>query len=72
MARRQLGDVYAADVDGPCAHLLESGDHSQERRLAAARRPYEDHELAVANLEADVIDGEKAVAVDLRNPVDLD
>ena len=51
VARRQVGDVAAADRDRPRGHLLEPGDHAQERRLAAARGPDEHHELAVCDLE---------------------
>ena len=72
MTRREVGHVGAGDSDGSRGDLLEAGDHPQERRLAAARRPHEDDELAVRDLDADVVDGLEAVAVDLRDPVDLD
>ena len=40
----------------PAGHLLEAGDHPQERGLAAARRPDEDHELALLDREVDARD----------------
>jgi hypothetical protein len=55
-ARRQIGHVASADPDATARRLLEPGDHAQERRLAAARRPDEDEELAVGDLERDVFD----------------
>ena len=39
----------------PARDGLEAGDQPQERRLAATRRADEDHELAVGDLEADVV-----------------
>src|SRR5688572_9134697 len=72
LARREVGYVGAADPDLPGRYLFEPCDHPQERRLAAARRPDENDELAVADREADVVDGLEAVPVDLRHPVDLD
>ena len=38
------------------ADVLEAGDHAQQGRLAAARRPDEDDELAVLDVEVDAID----------------
>ena len=35
----------------PGSDLFEPGDHPQRRRLAASRRPDEDHELAVGDLD---------------------
>ena len=37
-------------------HVLEPGDEAQKRRLAAARRADEDHELAVLDVEVDAVD----------------
>ena len=37
--------------------LLEPGDHAQAGRLAAAGRPDQDQELAVLDLEVQVVDG---------------
>jgi hypothetical protein len=49
-------DHPVADRDGPLADLLEAGDHPQSRRLATAKRPDDDDELAVANREGEVVD----------------
>ena len=46
--------VPAADRDPALRRLLEPGDHAEQRRLAAARRPDEDDELAVADLEVEL------------------
>ncbi len=53
-----------ADGDGAVGDLLEPRDHPQGRRLAAARRPDEDHELVVLDLEVQALDdGDVAVAL---------
>ena len=72
MPRREVGHVDAVDQDRPGGDVLEAGDHPQQRRLAAPGRPHEDDELPVGDLEADVVDGQEAVAVDLRDALDLD
>jgi len=41
----------------PLGHVLEPGDHPQQRRLAAAGGPDQHHELAVADRQADVVHG---------------
>ena len=56
-ARRQVGRVAAADPDAPAVDLLEPGEAAEQRRLAAAGGPEEDDELAVGDLEVDVVDG---------------
>src|SRR5262249_10942913 len=58
-ARRQFSDVAAADRDPAARGLLEPRDHPQERRFAAAGRPDEYEELAVRNLERDVVDPDR-------------
>ena len=47
------------------------GDHAQRARLAAPGRADEDDELAVGDLEVELVDGPRAVGVDLRQPVEL-
>ena len=56
VARRQMGDVLAGDRDRPRGRRLEPGDQAQRRGLAAARRPHEDHELAVGDVERQAVD----------------
>ena len=41
----------------PLGHGLEPRDHAQRRRLAAARRAEQRDELALRDLERDVVDG---------------
>ena len=53
---REVGDVAAADRDRAFGDFLEARDHAQQRRLPAAGRPDEDDELAVVDLERDVVD----------------
>ncbi len=56
VARLQVVDDTLADPDLALADLLEAGDHAQRRRLAAARRPDEDDELPVVDVEVQVGD----------------
>ncbi len=56
LVRRQPGDVLALELDQPGRRLLEAADHPQRRRLAAARGPEQREELAVLDLEVDVVD----------------
>ena len=49
-------DHAVVDDDLAAGHRLEAGDHPQDRALAAAGRPDEDDELAVADLEVDAVD----------------
>src|SRR5262249_2471961 len=53
-------------------HVLEAGDHPQERRLAAPGRADQHHELALADVEGDLVHCENAVRIDLRDLVELD
>ena len=61
VTRRHVVDDPLADPERALGDLLEPGDHPQRRRLAAAGRADEDHELAVADLEIDVVDGPRPV-----------
>ena len=58
---RSRGDTLftdlAVDADLARADRFEPGDHAQQRRLAAAGRADEHHELAVLDFEVDVLDG---------------
>src|SRR5260370_7802240 len=56
-------------MDG--ADRLKSGDHPERRRLAAAGRSDEHHELLVADLQIDVFDSVHAV-VELVDPLEDD
>ena len=56
-ARSEVGHVAVADPDLAAGHVLEARDHPQQGRLAAARGADEHEELAVGDLERDVVDG---------------
>ncbi len=53
---RQMRDVAVADRDTALVDLLEPCEHPQRRRLPAAGRSDEHHELAVPNLEVELVD----------------
>ena len=67
----EVVDDAAADRDRAVRDLLEPGDHAQRRRLAAARRADEDEELAVRDVEREVLDGLDAAVVDLVDVLEL-
>ena len=69
--RPQVGDVDAADAGRAAARLDEAGDHAQGRRLAAAGRAEEHHELAVRHLEVHLSHG-VVVAVALGQAKELE
>src|SRR5215203_5742308 len=68
---RQLGGVFAADLDCPAVGLLQPGDDSQQRRLAAAARTEKGGEGSGGDLDADVVESDE-VAESLRDVADLD
>ena len=50
---------------------FQAGDHAQRRRLPAARRPEQDHELAVRHVERHRVHGERvARRVALREAIE--
>src|SRR5262249_45340417 len=51
-----LGDVLAVDRDGAGSGAVEAGDKAEKGGLAAAGGADEDDELAVGDLERDVVD----------------
>ena len=53
------------------ADLLETGDHAKRRRLAAAGRADEHHELAVLDRQVERVDRARSVGVDLRDVLEL-
>jgi uncharacterized protein YdiU (UPF0061 family) len=52
-----------ADPDVAAGDVLETSDHAQRRRLAAAGRPDEGHEFLVGDLEIDVFYGVEQRAI---------
>ena len=71
VARAEVVDHLAADLDRALARLLEPGDGAQQRALAAAGRADQHGELAVADLEVDAADGVEGAVV-LVQAADLD
>ena len=61
------GDVLAVDEDAPGGRLDQPVDHLQRRRLAAARRSHQHHELAARDVEVELVDGDGAVVVGLAD-----
>ena len=63
--RRDVVHDPVTDPDLSGGDLLESGDHSKQRALAAARRTDQDEKLAVRDLQRAAADGMRAARVDL-------
>jgi hypothetical protein len=55
--RRDIGDVAVADEDAAGVDLFEAGQHAQRRGLATAGGADEDQELAVGDLEVELVHG---------------
>src|SRR5581483_7626641 len=72
IARGDVVDDALADPDHALADRLEPGEHPQRGRLAAPRRPDEDHELAVRDVQLQVRHGPGAVRVDLARAFERD
>jgi hypothetical protein len=72
MARCELCDVATVDRDPARGHLLQPGEHPQERRLPAAGGADEHDELAVVDLQADVVDCGDPARKLLRHVLELD
>src|SRR5207248_1005931 len=68
----QLGHIAIADRDRARRDLLEAGDHPQQRRLAAPRRPDENQELPAADRQRDVVHGYHSAGEDLADVVEDD
>ena len=60
VARPEVGDVLVVEQHAPGVELLEAEDRAQRRRLARARRPEDGEELAVGDVERDVVHGRHA------------
>ena len=63
--RRQVVDDAVADPDLALADLFQAGEHAERGGLAAARWPHEHHQLAVPDLQVEVVDCLRPVGVDL-------
>src|SRR5690606_19195544 len=69
---RQVVDHRVADGDVAGRLPFQTRDGAQRRRLAAARGAEHDEELAVADGQVDVLDGDRPVRVALVEGGDLD
>ena len=54
---RDAGHVLPVDLDPARGRRLEAREHPQQRRLAAARAAEQAEELALVDVEADIVDG---------------
>ena len=63
---RHVVHAAVSDEDVAFSRLLQPGKHAQGGRFAATGGADEHHELAVPNLEVEVIDGAHAFAKDFR------
>src|SRR5680860_1248416 len=62
----------APNADGAPGDIFQTGDHAEGSCLAASRRTYKDHELAVLDLEIEIQDGDRAVGEDFGELIQLD
>jgi hypothetical protein len=72
VARRLVVHPLAADVDVALGYVEQADDHLEQRRLAGPGRADEDHELAIGDLEADVVHRRVVAAESLRDVPDRD
>ena len=71
LRRLPVDDVFA-DPQLALGYVLEASDHPQRRRLAAAGRPDEDQELAVGDVEVELLDRLGPVGESFRHLVERD
>ena len=70
--RRQFVDDDAADGDFTGGDVLQSGDHAQQRALAAAGGSDQHQELVVGDVQIDTVnDFQRAEALDHPTKTDL-
>ena len=67
VAGRLLVDPYPTDHHVAGRDVLQPDDHPQQGRLPATRRAYQNHELAVGDVQTDVVDRLEPVAVALHD-----
>ena len=60
------GQVVTGNHDASAGRRVEGADDVQQRRLAASRRPEDDHEVFGGDVERDRVEGDD---LDLTNPV---
>jgi type 1 glutamine amidotransferase len=64
-------DDAVADADGAGGDVLEAGDHAQGGALAAAGGADEDDELAIVDLQGDVVDRPHVTGIDLGDAFEM-
>src|SRR5215472_8365563 len=70
--RRQVGDLFAADVYLAGSDLFQAGDNAKDRGLAAAGWADEHHELAVLDPKRDTVHSVDVGAEALRDLLEHD
>src|SRR5207253_8070321 len=65
-------DDAVADADLAGGDVLEPGGHPKRRRLATAGRPDENDELALADMQVEVVHGRRLARVHLRDVAELE
>jgi hypothetical protein len=65
VAGGEVVDDAVADPDLALGDLLQAGEHPQRGRLAAARRADDHHELAVLDLQLEIVDRLRPIRIDL-------
>jgi hypothetical protein len=72
LSRLEIIDSFSADAYLAGGDVLEPCEHHHCSRLSAARRPDEDEKLAVADLQAQILDRPGPIGVDLADVVEDD
>ena len=62
---RNVIDHAVADLDDPARNLLQSRYHAQRGGLSTARRPHQHHELAILDLQVEIIHGLDVAGINL-------
>ena len=65
LVRRRMRHAAAEDVDLAVRRRLEAGNHQERGGLARARRTEESHELALADVQREVANHERAPVIAL-------
>jgi hypothetical protein len=65
LRRRHVVDETAGDRQVAVGHVFEAGDHPQQGGFAAAGRTEKHTELVLADLQIDIADHQRAVAIRL-------
>src|SRR5690349_10466262 len=72
---RKLGSsahALAHDTNAPAIRIIQSGEAGQQRRLTAARRPFQNTEFARRDLERHPTQGKDLLRTNMIEAIDLD